>query len=189
MRGKVGMRAALIAGVIVAILLLLRFQQDPSREVVRDAVEITATPPASETRAPRSRPSPGTIAVLPPDPETLQDISSHPLAVSFGSNLQLASREPSILLEILQFYRQEFGSFPPGEDNAQILNALRGNNPSGLPVMPSDHPRLDPDGNLLDAWGHPFVFHSLGSQHLEVRSLGPDGVIFTDDDITVPKRP
>jgi hypothetical protein len=92
-------------------------------------------------------------------------------------------------LEILRFYRMEFGTFPAGQENHDIMNALAGNNPAKLPVFPRDHPRIDAAGNLLDAWGSPFIFHPVSSQLLEVRSKGPDGEIFTKDDIVVGNQP
>jgi len=83
----------------------------------------------------------------------------------------------------------EFGTFPAGQENHDIMNALAGNNPAKLPVFPRDHPRIDAAGNLLDAWGSPFIFHPVSSQLLEVRSKGPDGEIFTKDDIVVGNQP
>lgn len=175
-------RVAIPAAIVfITIFLVVIFRNDP--------------PTGNEAPAPTEkpgnpvRPTVEAVAVLPPDPATLQRVPSHPMAVSFGDSPDLSVSEPSILLEILQFYRQEFGAFPTGEDNPSIMNALKGKNPSGLPIFPAKHPRIAPDGSLLDAWGKPFFFHIISSQHIEVRSLGPDGVIFTDDDIVVPKRP
>jgi hypothetical protein len=37
--------------------------------------------------------------------------------------------------------------------------------------------------------GNPFVFHPVSSQQLEVRSLGPDGEIFSDDDLVAGTQP
>lgn len=169
------------ASVLITIFLVVIFRKDPPAE--------NEAPALTEKPGKPARPAAGAVAALPPDPATLQRVPSHPMAVSFGDSPELAASEPSVLLEILQFYRQEFGAFPTGEDNASIMNALKGNNPSGLPVFPAKHPRIAEDGGLLDAWGKPFFFHIISSQHIEVRSLGPDGIIFTDDDIVVPKRP
>jgi hypothetical protein len=127
------------------------------------------------------------VAVLPADASALQQVSPHPLAVSFGENPNLATKEPAMLLEILQFYRMEFDSFPAGQENHDIMNALTGNNPGKLSIFPRKHPRIDAAGNLLDAWGKPFMFHPVSSQHLEIRSHGPDGEIFSSDDIVVPQ--
>ncbi len=177
--------AILITVVFIIIFAVIMIRNDSRTE----------TNEAKEAQAPRKslqkpiRPSVGAAAVRPPDPANLQNLPSHPMAVSFGKSPDRAAAEPSTLLQILQFYRQEFGSFPTGEDNTSIMNALKGNNPSGMPIFPADNPRIAKDGSLLDAWGKPFFFHTISSQHIEVRSLGPDGVIFTEDDICVPERP
>lgn len=171
--------------VLLAILAVVVLRNDSQR-----ATEKVAEAPTTPKQVQKPiRPVAGAAAVLRPDPATLQKVPSHPMAVSFGKSQDHATAEPSTLLVILQFYRQEFGSFPTGEDNASIMNALTGNNPSGLPIFPADHPRIAEDGSLHDAWGKPFFFHMISSQHIEVRSFGPDGVIFTKDDILVPKRP
>lgn len=172
---------AIIITVILALLTLWYLERFPSKNP-------SSSPQVSQSLTPSSSPkSPvGTIATLPLPTENLSPAPSHPLAVSFGADPSLAHREAAILLEILEFYRKEFGSFPAGQENADIMNALTGNNPQRLPIFPRPHPRIDPQGRLLDAWGKPFVFHPLSSQHLEVISSGPDGEIFTTDDIRVP---
>ena len=169
----------LVAAVTAALIVALVFRPRPSHE---NHDEVATKPvPVTTTTA-----TPGSVAVLPPDPDEVRNVPSHPLAVSFGENPDQAASEPATLLEILRFYRMEFGAFPAGQENHDIMNALTGNNPGKLPVFPRRHPRIDARGNLLDAWGNPFIFHPLGSQHLEVRSKGADGEIFTDDDIVVP---
>lgn len=167
----------LLCALAILLLFLVRWNADrstPLAPVLSIGPVIHITPPAGGV-ATRALPAEG----LSPEP-------SHPLAVSFGADPILAQREAGILLEILTFYRKEFGSFPAGQENADIMNALTGNNPRRLPIFPRKHPRMDASGNLLDAWGKPFVFHPISSQHLEVMSCGPDGEIFTADDIRVP---
>jgi hypothetical protein len=170
----------IIALIFVALFLLLRHSFKKPDEARTNA----ATP----VRTPQNNP-PGAVATRPADPQDLQKVSSHPLALTFGKNPEHAANEAATLLEILRFYRMEFGTFPAGQENHDIMNALTGNNPGKLPVFPREHPRIDAAGNLLDAWGNPFIFHPVSSQHLEVRSKGPDREIFTEDDIVVGKQP
>jgi hypothetical protein len=184
---KLNLRWIAISAVVVLLAILgVVALRNHSRS---GNVKVTQAPSTKAEIKKPIRPAVGAAAILPPDPATLQKVLSHPMAVSFGKSPDRAATEASALLEILQFYRQEFGAFPTGEDNASIMNALKGNNPSGLPIFPADHPRMTKDGSLLDAWGKPFFFHIISSQYIEVRSLGPDGIIFTEDDILVPKRP
>lgn len=167
----------LLAVVIVAVLQFLK-TPDPAAD---------RTPPSGNSASVSTPlPSVGSVATIPPDPRTLQNVRPHPDALSFGSSPDKAASEPKQLLEILRYYQLEFGSFPPGQENEDIMNALTGNNPARLPIFPRQHSRLDPKGRLLDSWGNPFIFHPISSQYLEVRSKGPDGEIFTDDDILAP---
>jgi hypothetical protein len=132
---------------------------------------------------------PGRIAFSPPDPATLAKVPSPPLAVALGAPGTPPDREVRIVADLLLLYRRAFAVFPAGESNAQILNALRGNNPQRLPIFPAGHPRLNADGALCDAWGMPFFFHQISREEMTVRSAGPDRALFTADDLTaVPGR-
>lgn len=137
-------------------------------------------PFAIEPGTPPDRP-----AVAPPV-DAGADFSGHPDALAFGTDAIPPEREPSVLLDFLQAYRREFGAFPTGNENAHFLNALAGSNPSGLVIFPIRHPRVSPAGELLDAWGRPFHFHLIDRHHIEVRSAGPDGELFTTDDLMAP---
>lgn len=182
-------------GIVAALLITtgsLLLPQRPREQVVSAR---TAEPPASEvtrvptpTHRPRVHP-PGNPALTPPLQADLPSDSSHPNAVAFGSAALSPAQEPQLLLNFLEFYRERFGQFPAGEDNAQFMNALRGLNPEGLAIFPFAHPRLDARGALLDAWGKPFLFHQLSRDHLEIRSAGPDGEWYTPDDLLAPRRP
>lgn len=174
-------KAQFIAAIIMALLVMLLLLLRSSYRNNGDA-QMVAKPLAGMPQSPPR----GAVATSPPDPRDLQQVSAHPLAVTFGEKPDPAGKEPATLLEILRFYRMEFGSFPAGQENRDIMNALTGNNPGKLPVFPREHPRIDSSGNLLDAWGNAFIFHPVSSQHLEVRSKGPDGEIFTEDDIFAP---
>jgi hypothetical protein len=92
------------------------------------------------------------------------------------------------MLGFFTIFRERFGGYPAAEDNPGMMYALAGANPDGLVIFPADHPRMDPARGLLDAWGNPFHFHMIARDHLEIRSAGPDGELFTDDDLLAPRR-
>lgn len=146
--------------------------------------EIPADTPG-ETRPP----APAFPALTPPDHADLSPIPPHPDTLAFGTPDIPPEREPVLLLTFFEAYRERFGAYPAGEDNAQFMNALRGNNPARLGIFPLNHPRLDTNGQLLDAWGNPFIFHKLSRDHLEIRSMGPDQTPYTEDDLLAPRRP
>ncbi len=146
---------------------------------------IEESPPQAEHGMVPAPPAPYRPAVAPPIDAGAGD-SGHPDASAFGTAAIPPEREAAVLLDFLQIYRREFGAFPTGNENAHFLNALAGANPGGLVIFPLGHPRVSPDGELLDAWGRPFHFHVIDRHHIEVRSHGPDGVLFTEDDLVAP---
>ncbi len=81
--------------------------------------------------------------------------------------------------ESVRSYRNAFGENPIGT-NAEITRALTG--------MNSRQSRfLDPelklkDGQIIDRWEHPLFFHQLSRTEMEIRSAGPDGIMWTRDD-------
>jgi hypothetical protein len=38
------------------------------------------------------------------------------------------------------------------------------------------------NGEMLDGYGTPFFFHQISGQEMEIRSAGPDRVMWTFDD-------
>ena len=83
----------------------------------------------------------------------------------------------------VQKYGATFGGNPVGT-NAEITRALNGNNPThsrfldGIPGA-----QVDANGSLIDQWGTPYFFHQLSATDMEVRSAGPDRIMWTSDDI------
>lgn len=73
---------------------------------------------------------------------------------------------------------------PPLGFNEEIVRALAGANPLRLVFLPSDHPAIDARGRLCDRWGTPYFFHPLSATNIEVRTAGPDGRLFTADDLS-----
>lgn len=73
----------------------------------------------------------------------------------------------------------------PVGDNHDITAALKGRNPRGLVFLLPDHPAIGPDGQLRDRFGNPFHFHAESGTRMVVRSAGPDGRLYTPDDVTM----
>lgn len=86
-----------------------------------------------------------------------------------------------IALNIRNF-SQRYGGNPVGS-NAEIVQALRGGNPGNANYLPQTAMRLNGSGELVDKWGRPYFFHANSATEMEVRSSGPDGRLFTPDDI------
>lgn len=80
---------------------------------------------------------------------------------------------------MLRDYRAQFGENPIGT-NEEITRALLGKN-SGAANFASPEATIE-KGRLVDRWHHLYFFHQLSGREMEIRSAGPDGVLWTDDD-------
>lgn len=83
---------------------------------------------------------------------------------------------------MLRDYRTRMKENPVGS-NAEIMRAVMGGNPVGARLGPPDGQELNEQGELLDRWGKPYFFHQLSATVMEVRSAGPDGRMWTADDV------
>ncbi len=77
-------------------------------------------------------------------------------------------------------YRVAFNQNPVG-NNADITRILLGKNVRGINYLPADV-RLNEKGELLDRWDQPLFFHQLSATVMEVRSAGPDHIMWNSDD-------
>lgn len=122
--------------------------------------------PKSATAAPRT--GPGSAGAEP---------LAEPLAAPAAPQLEVES----LALNIRQ-YQLRFGGNPVG-NNAEIIRELNGGNPKGAEYLPSGLKRFNEQGELLDTWGTPYFFHQESAEQMEIRSAGPDAVMWTDDDL------
>jgi hypothetical protein len=60
---------------------------------------------------------------------------------------------------------------------------FRGQNAAHARLLADSNVALSSQGQLIDRWGTPLFFHALGGGRYEVRSAGPDGKLWTDDDL------
>ena len=61
---------------------------------------------------------------------------------------------------------------------------LDGENPKQAKFLkPEDGMRTNPNGELIDPWGTPYFFHQLSGHEMEIRSAGPDKIMWTADDL------
>ena len=173
-----------LAIVLVALVIALLRSPNPSNPA-------GVTPVGSST-VPARPDVGGQPAMAAPKKSELATTRRPPLADRLGAPATLPAEEPRIVLNVLDAYRRSFGGYPAGEGNRQFVNALLGANAQKLPFIPADHPRLNARGELVDAWGTPFFFHLLSHNSIEVRSAGPDRLLYTADDIVAgtpqPKR-
>lgn len=85
----------------------------------------------------------------------------------------------------LQQYKERIGSYPVGS-NAQVVQALLGNNPKNLIILVGRKKDLNSKGEFVDPWGTPLRIYFAGEGIL-VRSAGPnkrfdDSTVLNQDD-------
>lgn len=99
-----------------------------------------------------------------------------------GPAVRTPATELARVARTVRDYRAAFGANPVGL-NKEIARALLGDNPRGARFLDPATARLNAQGELLDDWGHPYFFHALSGTVMEIRSAGPDGRVFTPDDL------
>lgn len=82
---------------------------------------------------------------------------------------------------VIHNYRTAFGQNPVGT-NPEITEALSGKNSKSINFVAESGLRVNGNGELLDGYGTPFFFHQISGQEMEIRSAGPDRVMWTFDD-------
>lgn len=127
--------------------------------------------------APMAASSPAThppAAATPPEASSLAPPRpvSQPEARADLENLRLMFRD----------YRTRLGENPVGS-NAEIMKAVMGDNPAKARLGPPEGLSLNDQGELVDRWGTPFFFHQLSKTQMEIRSAGPDRIMWTSDDV------
>ena len=84
---------------------------------------------------------------------------------------------------LFRAYRSALRQGNPVGENAEITAALTGRNKLGFAFIPRGSPALDSKGRLCDRWGSPYFFHQMSGEAMEIRSAGPDRVLWTADDV------
>ena len=80
----------------------------------------------------------------------------------------------------LRDYRLAFHQNPVG-NNKEITRTLSGKNSRGVRYLAADA-HINDNGQLTDRWDQPVFFHQISAAIMEVRSAGPDRVMWTADD-------
>jgi hypothetical protein len=98
------------------------------------------------------------------------------------------SLPPATILENMRTsihqFDSAFGENPVGT-NPEITSALHGENPKQIDFLKQDGNRVNAKGELVDGWGTPYFFHQLSAHEMEIRSAGPDKVLYTADDLVI----
>ncbi len=137
--------------------------------------EPAATPPV----VPSPLPSPAE-----PAPPVQPAPTYYPPLDQLNSPTHPVERDLIILRDLFFSYQTAIKdpSGNPVGTHAEIVRALQGHNRARLAFLPARHPALNERGELVDRWGTPYFFHALSGASMEIRSAGPDRILYTTDD-------
>lgn len=175
-------KGALLAVGVVAVAGVVLVRDHPPQPVAPEPVE----------RPLAARPAPAPAA-----PPAAPESDSGPAAPSSApgeEGLPRWSAEEKILLDpepALESARQAVRNFAlrfkgnPVGNNAEITAALHGDNPARARFLDPAVHRVNELGEWVDGWGRPYFFHQLSGEQMEIRSAGPDRILWTLDDLVL----
>jgi hypothetical protein len=148
----------------------------PGPEVVQDSVSTAAAPATSASRGPAPNQIPSVKPIAPGSDAPAPGVPAATQADYLADldNVRLMLRD----------YRTLMGQNPVGS-NAEIMKAVMGGNPKHANLGPPQGQSVNGNGELVDRWGTPYFFHQQSATNMEIRSAGPDRIMWTSDDIVM----
>ncbi|HTY87884.1 MAG TPA: hypothetical protein VMB80_10500 [Candidatus Acidoferrum sp.] len=182
---------AIVAILLLAVAVVFIFSRPRPPAVARGktgAEQAAAVANALATASPQATAAIASNFAAPPQ-RIFYPAPSRPLVAPAGQPqpLEYTNLAPGIVLDSLRHairdYGSKFGGNPVGV-NAEITRQLSGDNPQQVNfISPEAGMRLNDQGELVDPWGTPYFFHQLSGAEMEIRSAGPDKIMWTDDDL------
>jgi hypothetical protein len=192
--------AALLICVVLAVAWYLgsrsKTEKSPSPDLRDDsngtvaALRNSKTATVSAGKLEAASPASGTVNPGASPSATAPSAPTKPLPYIVGSADEPPTNiEPQIVLENMRRaiinYGSTFSGNPVG-NNSEIAAALNGENSKQIKFIdPEKGLRINGNGELVDSWGTPFFFHQLSATDMEVRSAGPDKIMWTADDLVI----
>jgi hypothetical protein len=188
--------AAVLAAFVVALAVLLLFFKTKSTPPGASPDKIAAENAA--VAGALAKQDTNTVAIIQSNFARVQPAPGNPAAVVAAvppaptgppAQLQFTNFSPAIAAEnmsrAIRQYGEMFGGNPVGT-NPEITSQLQGKNPKHINfINPDAGMRINENGELVDPWGTPYFFHQLSGTDTEVRSAGPDKIMWTADDVVV----
>jgi len=181
-----------IIAVVTGLFLLLRSKNPPpltwpaqTETVSENSSNSSAAQAGSQTASSVSSNGANANGAAP------NELASHAASPNPPSgSATTASEEPALppatVLDkarvVMHNYRSAFGENPVGT-NPEITAALMGKNAKQVNFVADSGLRVNEKGEMVDAYGTPFFFHQISGQVMEIRSAGPDHVMWTSDDL------
>ena len=109
--------------------------------------------------------------------------AAHPDVVKLGARADYLVDLDNVRL-MLRDYRSVMGENPVGS-NAEIMKSIMGGNPKHAQLGPTGGQGINASGELVDRWGTAYFFHQISATNMEIRSAGPDKIMWTADDVVL----
>lgn len=168
------MKRPLVIGLALLLGAGLAFWWSTGR---RPAPVIARSDPTTTNALPRSSPpAPAPPPVALPGDGMLRD---------YGSPRSTPRQDLVSLARVMQNFLllAKPANQGPLADNEDWARALLGRGINREPLVSASHAVFNAQGRLVDRWHHPLFIHALGGGRFELRSAGPDGKLWSDDDI------
>ncbi len=164
-----------LAAVLVAVIGLAVRHRDPPAAPVPPGPR--PTPPVSN-RGGAGR----TVFASDSNQPAAVEPAPGPLAVPVNPPAPAAATRLEQVAFVIRDYRNALAQNPTGT-NVELTAALLGNNPKQIRCPVPEGSSVSAQGELCDCWGRPYFFHQLSATEMEIRSAGPDQVLWTPDDV------
>jgi hypothetical protein len=100
----------------------------------------------------------------------------------------VVSYEMGAILRCIGNYSNVFHEYPEGS-NAEVAKALLGQNEENRKFLAWRPQDISPSGGLKDPWGTEYHLRVEANGKVELRSAGPDRLMWTEDDVKPTERP
>ncbi|NNC87458.1 MAG: hypothetical protein HKN82_03235 [Akkermansiaceae bacterium] len=174
----------LLAVVAVGAFLLYQRgeQEGDGAQAGTDGAGTAVDPRGSPSGAVRGTPSVVKQKPVPPsEPVVVESMVAH--AEQLNDESATVQDDLSVVGELIAAYIRYIGTGPEGGLNEEFVAALQGSNPMKLILLGKDHARVNEAGELLDRFGTPYYFHPVSAKEIEIRSAGPDKLLWSKDDV------
>ena len=179
---------AVLLPVAIALFLFWNVKKTESPSARTEPAQNTAVENALATASPQvnaviasnfAAPPQAIFYAVPPKPPVAPAGKTQPP--------EYTNLAPDIVLDNLRHAIRDYGSMFGGNPvgvNSEITSQLNGNNPKHVNfIRPEAGMRSNDRGELVDPWGTPYFFHQLSGTETQIRSAGPDKMMWTADDL------
>ena len=92
-----------------------------------------------------------------------------------AAKLAKAKGDTQSLKLAIRMYHEEYNTFPPAQETAEMLKALAGDNPQAIHFIEFPSEVVEGGFAFRDPWGAIYSFTTLDDNRIKIWSIGPNG--------------